>query len=628
MMLQKMRDNAQSWVAKVIVGVIVLIFALTGWESISRFTSNEQKAAEVNGTVISRVELEQAVSLQRRQLVQQLRQMGNDNFDPSMIDENILRTSVLDDLIERAILLQGAQDANLSISEQMIDQLILGTPDFQVNGQFDATRFDVVIRNMGLASRMAFRDLVRQELLIAQFRNAFEATAFATPFERVSLARLETQTRDFSVIEIPAQHELVDVPEEEVREYYDANLQQFMSPEQVVIESITLSRRDFFDQVTVEPGAIEALYQREIGNLAEQRRAAHILIESDDDAEALARATALRERLAAGEDFADLAREASDDPGTANRGGDLGFTPRGSFEPEFENALFALSEGEVSQPVRTGDGYHLIKLTALQAPDLPSLEDMREGLEQELKSELVERRFVEATQEMANVVYEASDLQAPAEALGLTVEVHGPVERSGGEGLTGNPRVMMAAFDEEVLIEGRNSQLLELDADTVVAIRIAEHMRPQQLTLDQASAEIVDILQYRKATERAESQAQELVEAIRRVELSPEDAAASVDQAWSEFEAVSRSDNQIPPALLRSVFAMPRPADSGPAYAQFRQPDGSRWVVQLRGVATPEDVETQAESPMFSRFIAGQTGEQDFSAVQERLRQNADIERF
>jgi peptidyl-prolyl cis-trans isomerase D len=183
MMLQKMRDNAQSWVAKVIVGVIVLIFALTGWESISRFTSNEQTAAEVNGTVISRMELEQAVSLQRRQLIQQLRQMGNDNFDPSMIDDNLLRASVLDGLIERAILLQGAEDARLRVSEAMIDQLILGTPDFQVNGQFDAGRFDVVIRNMGLPSRMAFRDLVRQELLIAQFRNAFEATAFATPAE-------------------------------------------------------------------------------------------------------------------------------------------------------------------------------------------------------------------------------------------------------------------------------------------------------------------------------------------------------------------------------------------------------------------------------------------------------------
>lgn len=495
MMLQKMRDNAQSWVAKVIVGVIVLIFALTGWESISRFTSNEQTAAEVNGTVISRMELEQAVSLQRRQLIQQLRQMGNDNFDPSMIDDNLLRASVLDGLIERAILLQGAEDARLRVSEAMIDQLILGTPDFQVNGQFDAGRFDVVIRNMGLPSRMAFRDLVRQELLIAQFRNAFEATAFATPAERLMLARLETQTRDFAVIEIPAQHEVVEVAEEEIREYYETNLQQFMSPEQVVIESITLSRSAFFDQVTVEDSAVEALYQREIGNLAEQRRAAHILLEADgEDAEVLARAEALRERIIGGEDFAEVAREASEDPGSASRGGDLGFTPRGSFDPDFEEALFALQEGEVSEPVRTSYGYHLIKLTALQAPDLPPLEEMRENLEQELKAELVERRFVEATQELANLVYESEDLQRPAEAMDLEIEVHGPVERSGGEGLTSNPRVMMAAFDEEVLVDGRNSQLLELDADTVVAIRVREHQRPQQLTLDQASAEGVEKL--------------------------------------------------------------------------------------------------------------------------------------
>lgn len=624
-MLQKMRDNAQSWVAKVIVGIIVLIFALTGWESISRFTSNEQKAAEVNGTVISRMELEQAVSLQRRQLIQQLRQMGNDNFDPSMIDDNLLRGSVLDGLIERAILLQGAEDARLRVSEAMIDQLILGTPDFQVNGQFDANRFDVVIRNMGLPSRMAFRDLVRQELLIAQFRNAFEATAFATPAERLMLARLETQTRDFAVIEIPARHEAVEVPEEEIREYYEANLQQFMSPEQVIIESITLSRRTFFDQVTVEDAAVEALYQREIGNLAEQRRAAHILIEGDDD-DALQRAQALRERILAGEEFAELAREASEDPGSASRGGDLGFTPRGSFDPDFEDALFALQEGEVSEPVRTSYGYHLIKLTALQAPDLPALEDMRENLEQELKAELVERRFVEATQELANLVYESEDLQRPAETMNLEIEVHGPVERSGGEGLTSNPRVMMAAFDEEVLVDGLNSQLLELDADTVVAIRVREHQRPQQLTIEQATAEITDILQYRKATERAEAAAVDAIERI-RAGAAAQDVAASLDQSWSEHEAVSRSSNELPPALLRSVFAMPRPTE-GVVYGQFRQPDGSRWVVELRGVATPEDVEKQAESPMFARFIAGQTGEQDFNALQERLRQDADIERF
>ena len=181
-MLQTMRDNAQSWVAKVIVGIIVLIFALTGWESINRFTNKADEAAEVNGEPISKLELEQAVALQRRQLMQQLQQMGS-QFDPSMIDEAFLRSTVLDGMIERSVLIQGAQEAGFQISDQMIDQLILNTPDFQVDGKFDANRFDVVIRNMGMPSRMAFRDLVRQQLLITQYRNGYEATSFATPLE-------------------------------------------------------------------------------------------------------------------------------------------------------------------------------------------------------------------------------------------------------------------------------------------------------------------------------------------------------------------------------------------------------------------------------------------------------------
>ncbi|HDZ57509.1 MAG TPA: peptidylprolyl isomerase [Pseudomonas xinjiangensis] len=630
-MLQKMRDNAQSWVAKVIVGVIVLIFALTGWESISRFTSDEAKAAEVNGTVISKVELEQAVALQRRQLIQQLRQMGNDNFDPSMIDDNLLRTSVLDSLVERAVLLQGAEEANIRISEQMIDQLILGTPDFQVDGQFDANRFDIVIRNMGLASRMAFRDLVRQELKIAQLRNAFEATAFATPTELTTLARLESQTRDFAVIEVKAEHEDITISEDEIQEYYAANQEQFMTTEKVVLETLTLSRNDFFDQIEVDEAAVQSLYEREVGNLAEQRRAAHILVEvgeDENDAQALERAREIHDRIEAGANFADLAEEFSGDTGTANRGGDLGFTVRGSFDPEFEDALFALEEGEVSDPVRTSFGYHLIKLTDLQAPDVPALDDMRESLEEELKAEVVERRFVEATQELANLAYEAPDLQGPAQALGVELETTDPVERSGGEGLTANPRVMMAAFEEDVLVDGLNSPLIELDADTVVVVRVKEHQRPTQLTVEEASAEITDLLQYRKATEKAEATAAQAVEQMRADEVQPQAVAESLGQSWQKHEAVSRSSSDLTPALLRNVFSMPRPDSDGMTYGHFRQPDGGRWIVQLGGVATPEEALSEANSPMFQRFIAGQTGEQDFSAVQQTLQADAEIELF
>jgi len=628
MMLQNMRDKAQSWVAKVIVGVIVLIFALTGWESISRFTSNDQKAAEVNGTVISTAELEQAVSQQRRQLTQQLQQMG-EQFDPDMIDDQLLRDSVLQGLIERAVLLEGAKDAKLRISEQMIDQMLLNTPDFQVNGQFDANRFDVVIRNMGMSSRMAFRELVRQELMLAQLRNAYQVSSFATPAERQMLARLESQSRDFAVVEFDLVTDAVQVSDEQVEQYYNDNQADFLSPEQVVLETLTLSRSDFFEEASVDETALAALYQREVGNLAEQRRAAHILFEVDGDNEAatLEQAEAAKARLDAGEDFATLARELSQDTGTVNRGGDLGYIEHDSFDPDFEAALFALQENEVSAPVRTGYGYHLIKLTDLRSADVPSLESMRPTLERELKNEQVARRFVEVSQELANLAYEAEDLAEPARVLNVEIETHGPLERSGGEGITANPKVMAAAFAEDVLLDRRNSPLIELDADTVAVVRVKEHLTPEQRPLEQVKAEIADLLQFRQAARQADEQAQELITKLQQGELQVEALAEQLGHQWQTYEAISRSDQDVPQSLLRNVFAMPKP-DNAPVYGHFRQPDGSQWIVELRGVSTPDEALTEADAPMYGNYIAGQTGEQDFSAVRQALQESADIERF
>jgi peptidyl-prolyl cis-trans isomerase D len=629
-MLQRMRDNAQSWVAKVIVGVIVLIFALTGWESISRFSSNEQTAAEVNGTAITRIELEQAVALQRRQLVEQLQQL-NDNFDPNLIDDALLRKSVLDGLIQRAVLVEGAREFDLRISEAMIDQLMLATPDFQVDGQFDANRFDIVIRNMGLGSRLAFRDLVRQELLLAQLRNGFEATAFATPGERLQLARLEEQTRDFAAIELPVQRDEISVTDDEIETYYTANAEQFMTEEQVVLEALTLSRDDFFDQVQVDELALQSLYEREIGNLSEQRRASHILIEVSDEVseeQAQEQAEAIAARLAQGEEFAQLAEDVSDDLGTAGAGGDLGYAVRGSFDPAFDEALFALEAGGVSEPVQTSFGYHLIKLTDVTAPELPSLESMRESLVQDLKTEQVERQYVGASRELANLAYESPDLVEPARALGLEIEIIGPIGRQGGDGLTANTRVMTAVFDEDVLQDGLNSQLLELDADTSVVVRVKQHTRAQQRPLAEVSLDIADTLWFQKAVDQTRELAREKVAALEEGRTQPAQLAEELGQLWERHEAISRSNSELPQMLLRDVFAMPRPTDDNPVYGHVRQSDGSQWVVELRGVATPQSLEATAQSDLYKRFIAGQTGEQDFTALQENLKERADIERF
>lgn len=628
-MLQRMRDNSQSWIAKVIVGVIVLVFALTGWESISRFTSTENKAAEVNDRVITRMELDRAVALQHRQLLQQIQQLGNDMFDPSMIDENMLRESVLDDLIERAVLLDGADQANFYISESMIDRLILTTPDFQVDGQFNADRFDAVIRGMGMSSRLEFRSLVREELKISQLRNAMEATAFATPSERMHLARLEQQTRDFAVIELAYSRDGISVSDDEVAEYYAANEQDFMTPEQVVLQSLTLRRSDFFEQVTVDEADIEALYQREIGNLAEQRRAAHLLIETDsiDDEDAQARIAQALERLAAGEDFASVARDISDDTGSANDGGNLGVVARGSFDPAFEEALFSLQEGEVSEPVRTSFGLHLIKLTRLQAPEVPSLDSMRETLEEEIKTGLVERRFVEASRELSNLAYESPDLEEPANALGLEVVTHEPAGRNGGEGLTANPRVMQAAFSEEVLQDDLNSSLIELDADTAVVVRVRDHLRPSLRPLEEIRDEVEDLLIYRKATRQARERADELVSRLRSGDLDADALAAELDAEWARHEAIRRTSSAVPSVLMRHVFAMPAPGSERASVAHFEQTDGSRWIVMLNGVATPENLAAEAEDPEYRAFVAGQTGEQDFAALRQMLKDDAVITR-
>lgn len=632
-MLQNMRDNAQSWVAKVIVGVIVLIFALTGWESISSFSSNADEAAEVNGEVISKLELEQAVALQRRQLIQQLQQMGNNSFDPSMIDERFLRTSVLDGLIERSVLIQGAEEAGFDVSDQMIDQLILTTPDFQVNGKFDSNRFDIVIRNMGMPSRMAFRDLVRQQLLITQYRNGYEATAFATPAERQQLADLENQTRDFSVIEVPVgDASAVSVSDQEIAEYYAANAQQFMTPEQVVLNTLTLSRAGFFDQVEVSEEAVNELYQREIGNLAEQRRASHILIEVADDAadaDAKARIEAAAARVAGGEDFATVAADVSDDGGSARNGGDLGYVVKGSFDQSFDDALFALQADEVSVPVRTSYGYHLIKLTDLKAPEVPTLESMREQLVQELKSEQVEREFVDASQELANLAHEASDLAEPAAALGLEVETLGPVERLGGEGLASNPKVMNAAFSDDVLKNSYNSDLLELDADTVVVVRVKEHLKPEQRPLEEVKQEINELMAYDKAENASAEKADGYVAGLKSGELTTEALAQQQGAEWQQYEAVGRSSSEIATPLLRSVFGLPKPTAEQAVYARIKQPAGGYWLVALRGVATAEDVQAaDGADSQYQQFIAGQSGQQDFSAAQEQLRADAEIERY
>lgn len=619
-MLQNIRDNSQGWIAKTIIGLIVVLMALTGVDAIITGTGNSQNAAAVNGEKISQNELNQAVEMQRRQLLQQL---GKD-FDPSMLDERLLRDASLKGLIERSLLLQGAKDSKFAFSQAALDQVIVQTPEFQVEGRFNADRFDQVIRQLGY-TRMQFRQMLEQEMLIGQLRAGLSGSGFVTDEEVAAFARLEKQTRDFATRTIKADSGAVQVSGDDVKAYYDAQQSQFMSPEQVVIEYVELKKDAFFSQVSVSDEEMKAAYESEIGNLAEQRDAAHILIEVGGDVsdeQAKAKIEDIQQRLQKGEDFAALAKEFSQDPGSASDGGELGYAGKGVYDPAFEDALYALKKDEVSAPVRTEFGWHLIKLLGVQAPEVPTFASMKAKLENDLKAQRVEQRFVEATKQLEDAAFESSDLAQPAQELGLKVQTSEPFGRQGGEGIAANRQVLQAAFSQEVMEDGSNSSAIELDPNTLVVIRVKEHRKPQQLELDQVSDSIRAQLTKTRASEAAKAAGEQMVSDLRDGKVKPEGAE------WQVVEAATRNQDGVDPAVLQALFRMPKPNDEKSEFSGIALANGDFVVIRLKGVSEPEQALSDDEKAMYRRFLASRSGQEDFAAYRKQLESKADIERF
>lgn len=625
-MLQNIRDNSQGWIAKTIIGIIVALLALTGVDAIFTSTSNSQNAAEVNGEKITTAELSQAVEMQRRQLLQQL---GRD-FDASLLDEKLLREAALNGLVERTLLLDSAKDAKFAFSQQALDQLILKTPEFLVDGQFNAERFDQVIRQLGY-SRLQFRQMLEQEMLIGQLRAGLANSGFVTDAQVQAFAALEKQTRDFATLTLKADLNAVTLSDDDIKAYYDAQASEFMTPEQVVLEYVELKKDAFFDQVEVTDEALQSAYQSEIANLAEQRRAAHILVEVNDklnDEQAQAKLVAVQKRLEQGEEFAALAKEVSDDSGSAGEGGDLGFAGPGVYDPAFEEALYALKENAVSAPVRSEFGWHLIKLLGVQAPEVPSFASLEEKLQRDLKARQVEQRFVEVSKDLEDAAFEASDLAQPAQELGLEVKTTEAFGRQGGtEGLTANRQVVQAAFSDEVLEDGSNSSVIELDPNTVVVVRVKQHNKPEQLPLEQVADSIRAQLIKVRASEAVKAKGEEQLAALRDGQTPVTQADAK--QGWNIVEAATRSQEGIEPVVLQALFRMPKPeATDKPTFAGLSLSNGDFMIIRLNGVSQPEQMLSDEDKSMYSRFLASRVGQQDFAAFRKQLEETADIERF
>jgi peptidyl-prolyl cis-trans isomerase D len=622
-MLQNIRDNSTGWISKSIIGLIVVLFAFTGFDAILGSTSNSNNAAKVNGEEITLDALAEAKNLQRRQLLQQF---GKD-FDASLIDDALLSEAALKGLISRKLLVQAADQSGFAFSSALIDQFILLAPEFQVDGKFNADRFDQVIRQMGY-TRLQFRHMIEQEMRTGQLRAGIAATAFVTEQEAQAFADLERQTRDFATLTIKPALDKVTVTDEDAKTYYSENASEFLTPEQVVVEYIELDKKAFFDQVTVDDAALQEMYQAEIANLAEQRHAAHILFEvSGDvtDAQAKEAAQNAIERINAGEDFAAVAKEMSDDIGSAEQGGDLGFAAQGVYEPAFEDALYALEKEQVSVPVRTDYGWHVIKLLDVQAADIPTFASLKDKLSQDLKTQQVEQRFVEAVRDLESAAYESADLQQPASELGLEIKVSEPFGREGLEGLFANRQVLQAAFSTEVLEEGANSTAIELDPETTVVLRVKEHKRPEPIEFAEVSTQIREQLIAQRAIEHARSQGEALLSSLQEGQTSVEQAQ---QEAWQVVEAATRGQENIDPEVLQALFKMPKPETGAAKFAGLNLSNGDYVVVRLTGVNAADVSLSGSELKQYRDILASRAGQVDFNAFLQQLELDAKIQRF
>ena len=622
--MQAFRDLVRGWLGKFLLGLLMIPFAIVGIESY--FVGGKAApAATINDEEISQNDLDRSVDQQRQRI---LASMG-EQPDASRLDLVILRQEVLKGLIDRALLSQQAKKVGFLIDDVTISRLIQETPAFQENGVFSETRYQQVLRNMG-EDAANFPAKAKKEIAVSQLASGINQTAFVSAKELDALSALDNQKRDIHLVVINAAPYLasVKVLDDEVNKYYKANSAKYTTEEKVSVDYMVLGAELFADKVLLTDADVEARYAEKLKALEsnEQRRASHILINIDDktkEADALAKIKGLEKRIQAGEDFGALAKEFSQDQGSATNNGDLGFAGKGMFVPEFEKSLYALKVNEVSAPVKTQFGYHIIKLIEVQKAPVPTMAELRPSLEAEVRTAKSEELYAEAVEKMDALAYESSDLKEGAKQYVMTLQTSPLFSKQGGEGLAANRKVVQAAFSDDVLKEGKNSSALALDDKHSVWIHLNKHEPARVKPLAEVATEIKSTLQLEKASALAKAEADAITKEVNSGKSSTEVAANHKIQ-WLDFVATARTANAPTADLLKVAFRLPNPkANTWTAEVTSVAKDYA--VVALSKIDAGASTLTAEQKKQFMTSLATARGQQELQDYVTYLRSTAKI---
>lgn len=628
-MLEKIREGSKGIVAQVILGLVILTFAVSGVSSY--FANNsDQSVAVVNGEEISRTKFEQSYQNERARMEQQFGEMfASLAANPDYM--NNFRNSVLDRLIDETLMKQYATSMGLAVSDELIIKTIREMTEFQVDGVFNNDRYLALLRQNNLTANQ-FRDMLREQFSRNQLLAGVAGSEFALPNELKQLMLLQQQSRDieYALLKAADFAKDVEITDDKLNNFYQLNQKRFATPEQVSLQYVELKGADLAKAIAVSDADIESYYnaQQSRYQSEERRRVSHILLEAaEEDAAVKAKAEELLQQLQAGADFAELAKTQSSDTVSAEVGGDLDFITKDVMEAEFEQAAYALAKvGDLSPVVKTSFGYHIIKLTEIDAAKVKPLAEVRDAIKTTVQQEKAAEQFAELQQKLAEVSFEIADsLAEAATAVNAKVQQQALFSRATASGVFATPKLLDTVFNADFIAAGTNSDVIEIAPQHVVVVRLVEHVAEKVKSLEEVKAEVTAAVVAEESSKLAKAKA----EAISAEAAKADNAAAIVTAAQLKLEsapATPRFGGSLDAEIRTKAFELAKPvAASKVSVGMTSLASGDSAVILVSKVT---EASTTAEPPLAElQQYAQQLAQSHFSAVQQALKQQADIVR-
>jgi len=626
-MFDAVRNNKK--IVQIFLGLITLPFAFWGVDSYVRNSGVGSDLASVGDTKITIPQFEQAL----RERQDQMRQALGAGFKQEMMNTPEMKLSILNALVDQRLLLLETSKNSLQTSDEVLRNVISTIPSLQENGKFSMPRYESALRAQGM-SQPQFEAKLRQDLTLQQLIGALGDSAFVSESQAEAMLRLQSEERQFSEFRIAPEQfaDKVKIETSAVQKYYDDNKAQFEVAEQLKAEYLVLSLDAILSQVTVSEAEIKAWYESHMDRYQqkEERRASHILIVAKTEAEkGQAKAKAeeiLKEVQKAPAKFAELAKQHSQDPGSAKNGGDLGFFGRGMMVKAFEETVFKQKEGEISNVLESEFGYHIIKLTGIKPGKLRSLDEARSEIESDLKLQSAQRKFAESAEAFNNTVYEQSDsLQPAAEKFKLKIQQSDWLPRNpdakdlASLGPLANSKILAALFSEDAIKNKRNTEAVEIGPNMLLAARVLEHVPATRKPFDTVKADIEKLLRSQEASALARNSGE-----ARLAELKKEGSEDKL--AWSLVKSASRLQGRdLPPAAMQVIFKAD--VQKLPAYVGVGSGIGGSYTLyKIVKVSQPENLDA-ARRKKFQSEYDEIIAQQDLSAYLSglRLRYKIDI---